>query len=130
MDRDRTQTNERKGLALSGLIMGIVGLICAFFTGWRNFCMVISLAGLIVSVYCLRKAIKAKAAKGLATPGILFSIGGLIAASYYLFFDARVHLPEHAATEIPQELRDSASTADQDNSLDQLKNIIDTTQGQ
>jgi hypothetical protein len=130
MEENISSKNERKGMALSGFIISIIGLICAFIPGWRMFGLIVSSVGLGVSIYALMRAKKTNSAGGLTIPGIIFAIAG-IGISLYMHYGRAID-NENTPTEnaIPQELHDSVNEEDRDQSLDKLKNLIDTSQGQ
>ena len=83
--REFTPANERKGLALSGFIMSLIGLFCAFIVLWRMFAIVIALIGLIVAIVSLRKATRAGKSRGMQIASIIIAIAAIVAASYFLY---------------------------------------------
>lgn len=74
------QTNAGKGLGIAGMILGIVGLICAFIPCMEFWAILLCIVGIILSAISLSKAKKANAPKGPAKAGLVTSIIGTVIA--------------------------------------------------
>lgn len=121
---------EKKSLSLAALILALIGLTCAFLHGWRITGMVLSIFALVVSIYSINKSKATGKHNVLTIPAIIAAIIGTLVSAYFIFVMPRLEYPPGNEHRIPQELTDSASIRDQDQSKDLLKNIIDTSQAE
>src|SRR5688500_4287819 len=85
METGTNSGKENAGLALSGMILGAIGFICAFIPAWRTIGMVIAFISLLVSAFTLNRLNKAGEKKTRALVGIILSIAGILIAAYFLF---------------------------------------------
>lgn len=74
---------ERKGLALSALIIGLVALFCAFIAGWRIFAVISGVLAIGVAVFCIAKARKPGARARLALWALGAGILAILVAAYF-----------------------------------------------
>ena len=121
-----TKGNERRGLAIAGMVIGLVGLLCAFIHGWRMFAIVISFVGLIVSAISLKKAMQYKKGRSRQMVGIISSLFAIVVASYFLYTgpDER---PPLEGDEIPAELHEDGVPGSKDENLGKIRDVIDST---
>ena len=121
-----TKGNERRGLALAGLIIGMVGLLCAFIHGWRMFAIVISFVGLVVSCISLQRAMKHHKNKSKQVAGILAALAAIVIAGYYLYTgpDER---PALEGDEMPVKVHEDGVPGSKDQNLEKVKQVIDST---
>ena len=68
------------GLGIAGMILGIVGLVCAFIPCMEFWAILLCIVGIILSGISLSKAKKANAPKGNAKAGLVTSIIGAVVA--------------------------------------------------
>jgi uncharacterized membrane protein len=128
---ENTQTpqqpyNERRGLALAGMIIGLVGFLCAFIEGWRMFAIFISFVGLIVSIISLQKAMKHKKNKTKQVVGVLSSIAAIAIAGYFLYTGPdEKHILE--GDKMPVNAHDDGVPGSKDENLNKVKDVIDST---
>jgi hypothetical protein len=128
METGTSSGKENAGLALSGMILGAIGFICAFIPAWRTIGMVIAFLSLCVSVFALSRINKAHGKKVRALAGIVLSIAGILVASYFLFL-TKPDVPEKPEAEpMPTELQHSdAHESDHANALEKLEGLTDST---
>ena len=73
------------GLGIAGMILGIVGLVCAFIPCMEFWAILLCIVGIILSAISLSKAKKVNAPKGTAKAGLVTSIiGSVIAVVKYV----------------------------------------------
>lgn len=130
METNKATPGERRSLALSSMIIGIVAFICVFIPGWRIFGLVIAVVGLILSAIGMRSAAREHTRNYRSVTGLIFSIAALGVAAYFIFSNAAVTEQKDAVTEMPAELTDSVPVAEEENALDKLKNITDSVKAQ
>src|SRR5688572_21275069 len=92
-----TNRKESTGMALSGLILGIIGLICAFMPNWRAIGLVIALVGLAVSIFSIYKTNKTGAKITRAVVGTIISVVAIIVAGYFLYDITNIDQKEEEA---------------------------------
>ena len=125
-DTNISKGTERRGLALSGMIIGLVGLLCSLIYGWRMFAIIISFLALIVSVISLKRAIKYKKVKSMQFVGILSSIAAILIGSFFLYTgpDEKNILE---GDKMPVNTRDDGVPGSKDKNLEKVKDIIDSS---
>ena len=75
------RSNPGKGMGIAALIMGIVSC-CFFWIPYFNIiCLMMSIAGLILSIIGLKKSKSAGASAGVSVAGLVLSIIGLVLSS-------------------------------------------------
>ena len=75
------RSNPGKGMGIAALIMGIVSC-CFFWIPYFNIiCLMMSIAGLILSIIGLKKSKSAGASVGVSVAGLVLSIIGLVLSS-------------------------------------------------
>ena len=75
------RSNPGKGMGIAALIMGIVSC-CFFWIPYFNIiCLMMSIAGLILSIIGLKKSKSAGASVGVSVAGLVLSIVGLVLSS-------------------------------------------------
>lgn len=127
MSTQETQPNrhESSGMALSGMILGIVGLLLSFVPAWRSIGLVLAIAGIVLSTLNFAKARKTNAKATRSLTGLICGIVGVCVAGYFLYIrPARVQ-----AEAVPVELRDTTGRGDP-SALDKLKDIADSSNTQ
>ena len=73
------------GLGIAGMVLGIVGLVCAFIPCMEFWAILLCIVGIILSAISLSKAKKVNAPKGTAKAGLVTSIiGSVIAVVKYV----------------------------------------------
>lgn len=77
--------NEEKGLAIGGMVLGIISLVCCC-TGWIG--IVVGIVGLVLSIISI---VKKKGGKGMAIAGIICAAIGLVLSAFILLFSAGVN---------------------------------------
>jgi hypothetical protein len=82
-----TQQNkiESSSMALSGMMLAIIGLICSFIPSWRTIGMVIALGGLILSLFNFVKAKRSNVKTTRSVIGLICGALAICIASYFLF---------------------------------------------
>ncbi len=117
--------NERRGLALAGMIIGLVGFLCAFIHGWRMFATGISFVALIVSVISLQKAVKHRKQKTRQIVGLISSLAAIAIAGYFLYTG-----PDEKGVfegdQMPVNVHDDGVPGSKDENAKQLKGAIDS----
>ena len=130
MEERTNPAKENYSVALSGLIIGAVSLICAFIPAWRLFAVVLGIVGLIVSIFALSRAKSVHSKKARAVAGICLSIAGIAAAGIILYTMPAVK-ENMGAEPVPVELQDTAvMEEDHNNALEKLQGITDSTTAQ
>ena len=77
------RSNPGKGMGIAALIMGIVSC-CFFWIPYFNIiCLMMSIAGMILSIVGLKKSKSAGASAGISVAGLVLSIVGLVLSSIY-----------------------------------------------
>lgn len=77
------RSNPGKGMGIAALIMGIVSC-CFFWIPYFNIiCLMMSIAGMILSIIGLKKSKSAGASAGVSVAGLVLSIVGLVLSSIY-----------------------------------------------
>ena len=77
------RSNPGKGMGIAALIMGIVSC-CFFWIPYFNIiCLMMSIAGLILSIIGLKKSKSAGASAGVSVAGLVLSIIGLVLSSIF-----------------------------------------------
>ncbi|MBR2743695.1 MAG: DUF4190 domain-containing protein [Clostridia bacterium] len=71
----------KNGVAVAGMVLGIVGLVFCF-TGW--FAIICTILGLVLSIVGMKKAKETGAGKGMAIAGIVCSVIGLVISAIIL----------------------------------------------
>ncbi len=106
MEENTTRSNEKEssGIALAGLILSIVALICATMSHWRSIGMVIGFVALIVSSYSLYRTNKTHEKKIRSVSGIIMSILAVLIAAYFLY----LRHGDRPESSVPVELKDTA----------------------
>lgn len=75
------RSNPGKGMGIAALIMGIVSC-CFFWIPYFNIiCLMMSIAGMILSIIGLKKSKSAGASAGVSVAGLVLSIIGLVLSS-------------------------------------------------
>lgn len=75
------RSNPGKGMGIAALIMGIVSC-CFFWIPYFNIiCLMMSIAGMILSIIGLKKSKSAGASAGVSVAGLVLSIVGLVLSS-------------------------------------------------
>lgn len=75
------RSNPGKGMGIAALIMGIVSC-CFFWIPYFNIiCLMMSIAGMILSIIGLKKSKSAGASAGISVAGLVLSIVGLVLSS-------------------------------------------------
>ena len=75
------RSNPGKGMGIAALIMGIVSC-CFFWIPYFNIiCLMMSIAGMILSIIGLKKSKSAGASAGISVAGLVLSIIGLVLSS-------------------------------------------------
>lgn len=75
------RSNPGKGMGIAALIMGIVSC-CFFWIPYFNIiCLMMSIAGMILSIVGLKKSKSAGASAGVSVAGLVLSIIGLVLSS-------------------------------------------------
>jgi hypothetical protein len=120
-----TKGNERRGLALAGLIIALVGLLCAFIHGWRMFAIVISFVALIVSVISMQKAMKYHKGRVRQGIGIITSLLAIALAGYFLYTGPSER-PPLEGDEMPAKVKDDGVPGSKDENLKKLEKVIDS----
>jgi uncharacterized membrane protein HdeD (DUF308 family) len=100
--------NEKNSLALSGLLMALVGVICSFMPGWRIFALVISIAGLIICLLTMNKAKKTGLKKAIPLWGISSAAISISISLLFLYHDNKFR-KEHEEINKRLEFTDSLS---------------------
>jgi hypothetical protein len=127
MTETETTSNEKKSLSLAAFILSLIGLFCAFFSGWRTIGGVLGILGIIVAGYSITRTRGATGNRGMAVSAIIASVLALGIAGYFLFVKPAPPIIKDVA--LPPELTDSSSLRqDEDASVNQLKNLIDTSE--
>ena len=117
---------ENSSMALSGMILGIIGLICSFTPSWRTIGIVIAFVGLAVSVFALIRLNKGSEKKVRATLGIIISIVGIAAGAWFLATDKPKQREE--VEPVPAELQQSQEKeTDHENALEKLQGLTDSS---
>jgi predicted PurR-regulated permease PerM len=130
MTETETTRNEKISLSLAALILSLIGLFCALFDGWRIIGMVLSALGIIVAAYSMTRLQGARGSRRMSVAAIITALvaGGI--AAWFLFIEPKPPVIQDRDI-LPSELTDSASLQrDQEESVNQLKNLIDTSQAQ
>lgn len=77
------RSNPGKGMGIAALIMGIVSC-CFFWIPYFNIiCLMMSIAGMILSIVGLKKSKSAGASAGVSVAGLVLSIIGLVLSSIF-----------------------------------------------
>jgi len=128
MTETETTSNEKKSLSLAALILSLIGLSCAFFSGWRTIGGVLGIFGIIVAGYSMTRTRGATGNRSMAVWAIIASVLAAGVAGYFLFMQP-VPPVLNDVDALPPELTDSSRLQnDQDASVNRLKNLIDTTE--
>ena len=64
--------NQSKGMAIAGLVLGILSLVLSFWIGWLGF--IVGIVGIVVSAMAMKRC---PAGKGMAIAGLVCSIVGV-----------------------------------------------------
>jgi membrane-bound ClpP family serine protease len=127
-----TDRHESTGIALSGLILGIIALICALLPNWRSIGLVIGIAALLVSAFSLYKTKKTGARPVRAITGLILAILAIAVASYFKFqIASQARAEEEEENAIPAEFHDTTVLQeDHNNALEKLQGLTDSTKAQ
>lgn len=74
------ESNAGKGLGIAGMILGIVGVICAFIPCMELWAILLCIVGIVLSAVSLSKAKKGNGPKGMGKAGLILSIIGTVVA--------------------------------------------------
>lgn len=77
MDDGTVPSGENNALGLSGLILGLVALICALFPAWRVLAMILSGISIITSIVSLSRAHKTHSKRIRAWSGVALAVVAL-----------------------------------------------------
>jgi len=126
-DTENNTGNENLGMALSGMILGVIGLICAFMPNWRTIGLVISCVGLVVSIFSLKGLKKWGEKKVRATMGIILGIVGIAVSVVFLVLMNRE--VRETVEPIPTELqKNETQETDHNNALEKLQGLTDSSE--
>lgn len=117
---------ERKGLALSALIIASCALLCAFVPGWLVFSLICAAIAIAIAVFCISKAKKPGGKARLALWALGIGILAILAAVYFLLTRSNAGAPPVTIEEQVQQV----SPADQDRGAELLRQATDTTNQQ
>jgi hypothetical protein len=112
---------ERKGLALSALIIALSALFCAFINGWRLFSSICAVVALMVAVFCISKARKPGGRAKLALWALAIGILSLLVTGYFLL----TRVPDTPAQ--PTDVGVHPGPADRGDAIDKLQEVTDTS---
>ncbi|MDI1355936.1 MAG: hypothetical protein PSX36_13525 [bacterium] len=120
------QKKESTGLALSGMILSIIGLAGVFLPAWKLFALICASLGLVVSIYSFYRTKKVGAKTGRAIAGIFLAVLTLYIALMIVVLK-RVDSPT-TASPVPAEPKDSSALqVDQSKALEKLNQITDSS---
>jgi hypothetical protein len=120
---------ESTGVALSGMIFGIVGFICAFIPDWRTFGLVLGFFSLAISVFALYRTSHAHAKRVRAVVGCVAGVLAIVVAALFIYMRTPDKEPDAGIDAIPQELTDTTGRAHEEgNALEKLQGITDSAE--
>src|SRR4051812_9173397 len=126
MESENSINKENTSVALSGMILSFIGVICACIPNWRTIGGGIFFVALIVSIFALNRLSKRGEKKVRATIGIILSILGITLAGYFLFMEKSTMQDE--TSPVPAELQQgNAQEADDENALEKLQGLTDSS---
>jgi hypothetical protein len=112
---------ERKGLAFAALIIACTALFCSFIEGWRLFSAITGIMAIIIAVYCISRARRPGARARLALWALSIGILAVLVTAYFMITAVP---PEATEPGVPTETE--IRPADQEGSLDRLKEVTDS----
>jgi hypothetical protein len=126
-DNSANSAKENYTVALSGMIMGAVSLLCAFIPAWRGFAIILGVVSLVVCIFALARSGAVHSKKMRSFVGIGLAVCGIAVGAMYKYMKPSDNAGQMTEP-VPTELKDTqAIEQDNTNSLEKLQGITDSS---